>query len=91
MDKLIALLKKLPPAVRLLLPMPVLPQKRYMLLMFVGIAYLIGNIYVKQTPSPEDDKILDEVHQIALQLLAQNQPALVIQGEQPEQSFGETS
>lgn len=68
-----------------LLPMPVIPQKRYILIL-VAIGYMVLKPFVQQTPTPTDDKILEKAHEIALQLLADNDGR---EDYQPDQHYGE--
>ena len=53
-------------------PPVVMPQKRYIVL-GVTIVYLITKQIVSFTPTKADDQLLEEIHSVAFQLLANNQ------------------
>lgn len=51
-------------------PKPILPQKRYALILCVAV-YMGLKVYVTMTPDPMDDLILEQAQQIAMQILAE--------------------
>jgi hypothetical protein len=74
-------------------PKPNIPQKRYIILL-VGIGYAAAKLYVTATPSPLDDILLERVHEVAMQLLADgNESAGHAKNEllKDVQTYGETS
>lgn len=57
-------------------PSPRLPQRRYLIL-FTAIIYVSLKFYISHVPDKEDTQILDAVHQVALQVLEDNDTAVV--------------
>lgn len=50
-------------------PKPVIPQKRYILLL-VTLVYLIAKVYVENTPDKYDDELLEAAHDLVVQIVA---------------------
>lgn len=56
--------------VEAIFPKPRWPQKRYLILV-ISVIYCALKLYVAHTPDKYDDELLDEIHQIALQVLSE--------------------
>ena len=74
---------------KFLFPKPNVPQKRYITLV-VAILYSIFQFYQPNIKDKYDDQLIENAHNIAMQLLANNQ-SINSNNQVIEQEFGEKS
>lgn len=54
-------------------PPPIMPQKRY-LFAAAAVGYFVLKMIVVATPTTIDDKILEKIHEVVLQMIVAQEP-----------------